>query len=263
METTEKKINSYLVELKCPDRQVTQPDGGKKTVDGEVRKYWYVPWDFPEKVLDRGAYWDYSSDSYLYPTDESGTEVIDDISILNDRLEEIKTSVKPLIDDPSLVKNGDWVETEDNGTKIRVTAFESFPALSAEKTIAYSELDNRAMARIRINGKPLYEAGTMENGMVAWLPDLCDIVVETVVQAFRERGGTTAEIAFDGEILQVRKGETSLTFRLKAKSREDIVVFLRNLGVNNPETVKVEKTEGDKNGVTGVHARVILTDNLD
>ena len=213
-------------------------------------------------MLDCGNYWDYSCDSSLYPTDESGTEIIGDLGMLNDRLEETGMKVGPLIDDPSLAKGGDWVETEDNGTKLRVTAFESFPALSVEKTIAYSDLDNRAMARIRINGKPLYEAGTMENGKTAWLPDLRDVIVGTVVRAFRERGGETAEIAFDGDILQTRKGETSLSFRLKARSREDIVVFLRNLGVNNPETVKVEKTEGDKNGVTGVHTRVILTDNL-
>ena len=259
----EKKIKSYLVELKHPDRQVTQPDGEKKkTIDGKVDKYWYVPGEFPKEVLDYGNYWDYSCNSCLYPTDESGIEVLDSLDVLDDRLEEMGMKVGLLVNDPSLAKGGDWVETDDNGTKLRVTAFESFPALSAEKTIAYSDLDNRAMARIRINGKPLYEAGTMENGKTAWLPDLHDIIVGTVVRAFRERGGATAEIAFDSDILQARKGETSLAFHLKARSREDIVVFLRNLGVNNPETVKVEKTEGDENGVTGVHARVILTDNL-
>lgn len=259
----EKKVKSYLVELKHPDRQVVQPDGETKTIKGETHKYWYVPGDFPEGILDRGHYWDYSCDSCLYPTDESGTEVLDDISMLEDRLEGTSMSARPLINDPSLVKNGDWVETEENGMKLRVTAFESLPTLSAKQTLANSDLDNRAMARIRINGKPLYEAGTMENGTTAWLPDLRDVIVGTVVQVFRKRGGATAEIAFDGDILQARKGETSLAFRLKALSHEDIVTFLRNIGVNNPETVKVEKTEGDETGVVGVHARVILTDNLD
>lgn len=263
METTEKKIKSYLVELKHPDRQVTQPDGGKKTVEGETSKYWYVPGEFPKEILDRGCYWDFSCDSWLYPTDEAGIEVVSDLGMLNDRLDQTSMKVGPLIDDPLLVKNGDWVEIEDDGKKLRVTAFESLPPLSAKQTLANSDLDIRAMARIRINGKPLYEAGTMENGTVAWLPDLRDVIVGTVVKAFRERGGATAEISYDGDILQVSKGETSLPFRLKAKSREGVIEFLRNIGVKNPETVKVEKTEGDENGVTGVHARVVLDDNLD
>ena len=120
----EKKIKSYLVELKRPDRQVTQPDGEKKTIDGEVIKYWYVPGELPEEILDCGHYWDYSLNSCLYPSDEAGTEIIGDLSILNDRLEETNMKVGPLINDPSLAKSGDWVETEDNGTNLRVTAFE-------------------------------------------------------------------------------------------------------------------------------------------
>ena len=40
---------------------------------------------------------------------------------------------------------------------------------------------------------------------------------------------------------------------LKARSKEDLVGFLRNLGVPNPETVKITKTAGDANGVSCVY----------
>lgn len=52
--------------------------------------------------------------------------------------------------------------------------------------------------------------------------------------------------------MTLRSDSAALTFDLKAKSREGLVEFLRNLGVANPETVKVTKTVRDASGIVCV-----------
>ena len=83
---------------------------------------------------------------------------------------------------------------------------------------------------------------------------LFDFVKDAIVSAIYEKGGPTAEVSLhDKYEITVQKGRTGFALDLKAKSKEELVEFLRNLGVPSPETVKITKTVGDANGVSCVY----------
>ena len=250
----EKKVKAVLVELTQNDYKKVV-DGVETVQKGETRKYWYKDEDYAKEVLDYGKYWEACSDSSLWPATPDGVTIVDDPGTLADWL-----GLPGLnLEDAFKLEPGQWIEvTFDNwykgGCRVRMTAFAELPQLSAEQTIKASDLSNTAKARIRINGKPLYAPGTMENGSRAWFPDLYDFVENAIVAAIRAKGGPTAEVSFHDEYgITVQKGKTGFALDLKAKSKESLVEFLRNLGVPNPETVKVTKTVGDANGVSCVY----------
>lgn len=250
----EKKVKTVLVELTQNDYKKVV-DGVETVQKGETRKYWYKDEDYAKEVLDYGKYWEVCSESILCLATPDGVEIASDPVIMSDWLE------LPCLDldEAFELEPGQWIEvTFDNwhqsGCRVRMTAFAELPRLSAEQTIKASDLSNKAKARIRINGKPLYAPGTMENGTRAWFPDLYNFVENAIVEAIREKGGPTAEVSFHDEYgITVQKGKTGFALDLKAKSKESLVEFLRNLGVPNPETVRVTKTVGDANGVSCVY----------
>ena len=250
----EKKVKAVLVELTQNDYKKVV-DGVETVQKGETRKYWYKDEDYAKEVLDYGKYWEACSESSLWLATPDGVTIVDDPSTLADWLELPDLN----LEDAFKLEPGQWIEvTFDNwyqsGCRVRMTAFAELPQLSAEQTIKASDLSNKAKARLRINGKPLYAPGTMENGTRAWFPDLYTFVADAIVVAVRAKGGPTAEVSLhDTYEMQVQKGKTSLALDLKVKSREGLVEFLRNLGVPNPETVKVTKTVGDASGVTCVY----------
>lgn len=260
---SEKKVKAVLVELTQNDYKKVV-DGVETVQKGETRKYWYKDEDYAKEVLDYGMYWEACSESSLWPATPDGVTIVDDACILADWLE------LPDLDliDAFKLEPGQWIEvTFDNwyqsGCRVRMTAFAELPQLSAEQTIKASDLSNTAKARIRINGKPLYAPGTMENGSRAWFPDLYDFVKDAIVSAIYEKGGPTAEVSLhDAYEITTQKGRTGFALDLKAKSKEGLVEFLRNLGVPNPETVKVTKTVGDANGVSSVHTVFIGADSV-
>lgn len=251
---SEKKVKAVLVELTQNDcRKVV--DGVETVQKGETRKYWYRDEDYAKEVLDYGKYWEADSESSLWLATPDGVTVIDYPDTLADWLELPDLSLEEALG----LEPGQWIEvTFDNwngsGCRVRMTAFAELPQLSAEQTVKASDLSNKAKARIRINGKPLYAPGTMEDGTRAWFPDLYDFAKNAIVAAVRAKGGPTAEVSLHDEYeITVQKGKTGFALDLKAKSREGLVEFLRNLGVPNPETVKVTKTVGDANGVSCVY----------
>lgn len=251
---SEKKVKAVLVELMQNDYKKVV-DGVETVQKGETRKYWYRDEDYAKEVLDYGKYWEACSESSLWPATPDGVTIVDDPGTLADWLELPGLGLEEAFE----LEPGQWIErTFDNwngsGCRVRMTAFAELPKLSAEQTVKASDLSHKAMARIRINGKPLYAPGTMENGSRAWFPDLYDFVENAIVAAIRAKGGPTAEVMLRCPIgIEAKAGKTSLEFDLKAKSREGLVEFLRNLGVQNPETVKVMKTVGDANGVSCVY----------
>ena len=259
----EKKVKAVLVELTQNDYKKVV-DGVETVQKGETRKYWYKDEDYAKEVLDYGKYWEACSESSLWLATPDGVTIVDDACILADWLE------LPDLDliDAFKLEPGQWIEvTFDNwhrsGCRVRMTAFAELPQLSAEQTIKASDLSNKAKARIRINGKPLYAPGTMENGSRAWFPDLYDFAENAIVAAIRAKGGPTAEASLhDAYEITTQRGKTSLALDLKAKSKEGLVEFLRNLGVPNPETVKITKTVGDANGVSSVHTVFIGADSV-
>ena len=250
----EKKVKAVLVELTQDDYKKVV-DGVETVQKGETRKYWYKDEDYAKEVLDYGKYWEACSESSLWLATPDGVTIVDDACILADWLE------LPDLDliDAFKLEPGQWIEVtfdgwHQSGCRVRMTAFAELPQLSAEQTIKASDLSNKAKARIRINGKPLYKYGTMENGSRAWIPDLFDFVKNAIVSAIYEKGGPTAEVLLhDKYEITVQKGRTGFALDLRARSKEDLVEFLRNLGVPNPETVKVTKTVGDANGVSCVY----------
>lgn len=261
---SEKKVKAVLVELVQNDvkKVVNETETIQK---GETRRYWYRDEDYENEVLDYGRFWDVCGESTLWLSTPDGVTVIDDSGTLADWLELPGLNLEEALE----LEPGQWIErTFDNwygsGCRVRMTASAELPQLSAEQTVKASDLSHKAMARIRINGKPLYAPGTMENGSRAWFPDLCDFVKDAVVTAIRAKGGPTAEASlYDAHEITVREGRTSLALNLKAKSREGLVEFLRNLGVSNPETVKVMKTVGDANGVSCVYTIFTVADYVE
>lgn len=262
---SDKKVKAVLVELTQNDVMKTV-DGKQVVQKGETRKYWYRAENYPSEVLDFGEYWDVCPDASLWLATPDGVTVMDDLSTLGDWLEIYDTSIAS---EALELEPGQWVEREcpdwySSGCRVRATAYAELPPLSAEQTVrASADLSHNAMTRIRINGKPLYAPGTMESGTQAWFPDLYDLVVNAIVSAVRAKGGTTVEVALHGTRIEAKKDKTFLAFDLKAKSREGLVEFLRNLGVTNPETVKVTKTVGDATGVTCVYTLFTGADHVD
>lgn len=250
----EKKVKAVLVELTQND--IKRMVNGEEVVQkGETRKYWHRTEDYPSEVLDYGKFWEVCADSCLWPATPDGVTVMDDLSTLGDWLE---LSDMSIVSEARRLEPGQWVEREysnwySTGCRVRATAYAELPPLSAEQTVKASDLSHRAMTRIKVNGKPLYAYGTMESGVQAWFPDLFGFVSDAIVAAVRAKGGTTAEVALHGSRIEAQNGKTLLVLDLKARSREGLVEFLRNLGVANPETVKVTQTVGDANGVTCVY----------
>lgn len=251
---SDKKVKAVLVELTQND--IRKMVNGEEVVQkGETRKYWYQAEGYPSEVLDNGKYWDVCGVSCLCPATPGGVTVVDDLSTIGDWLELSDMSIAR---EALELEPGQWVEREysdwySTGCRVRATAYAELPPLSAEQTIKMSDLSHKAMTRIKVNGKTLYAPGTMESGVQAWFPDLFGFVSAAIVLAVRAKGGPTAEVALHGNRIEAQKDKTLLAFDLKAKSREGLVEFLRNLGVANPETVKVTKTVGDANGVTCVY----------
>lgn len=251
---SEKKVKAVLVELTQNDYKKVV-DGVETVQKGETRKYWYKDEDYAKEVLDYGKYWEACDESSLWPATPDGVTVVDDAGTLANWLELPGLS----LEDAFKLEPGQWIEVtfdgwHRSGCKVRMTAFAELPPLSAEQTVKASDLSNRAKARIRINGKPLYAPGTMEDGTRAWFPDLYNFVENAIVEAIRAKGGPTAEVSiYDAHEITMQKGKMSLALCLKAKSREGLIEFLRNLGVPNPETVKITKTAGDANGVSCVY----------
>lgn len=255
------KIKAVLVELTQNDRTETV-DGVETVKRGGTLKCWYVNDEYPKEILDYGTFWEERDGSVLRPVTTDGVMVLNEVYKLEDRLQLRLIDIKEAL----ALEPGQWIERvyddwNATGCRVRMTAFAELPPLSAERTIMASDLSNRARARIRVNGKPLYAPGTMENGERVWLPDLYDFVVDAVVAAVRAKGGPTADVSLRdvGSITAKRKC-TVIWFDLKAKSREGIVEFLRNLGVPNPEMVKVSKTTGDASGVSCVYATLTCSD---
>lgn len=260
----EKKVKAVLVELMQNDCKKVV-DGVETVQKGETRKYWYRDKDYAKEVLDYGNYWEACSESSLWLATPDGVTIVDDPGILADWLELPGLN----LEDALKLEPGQWIEvTFDNwrdrsGCRVRMTAFAELPQLSAEQTVRASDLSNKAKARIRINGKLLYAPGTMEDGTRAWFPDLYDFAENAIVAAIRAKGGPTAEVSLhDKYEITVQKGRTGFALDLKAKSKEDLVEFLRNLGVPNPETVKITKTIGDAHGVSCVYTTVIGADSV-
>ena len=261
---SEKKVKAVLVELTQNDCKKVV-DGVETVQKGETRKYWYKDEDYAKEVLDYGKYWEACGESILYLATPDGVTVIDDSATLADWLELPGLDLEEAFE----LEPGQWIErTFDNwngsGCRVRMTAFAELPQLSAEQTIRASDLSNTAKARIRINGKPLYAPGTMENGSRAWIPDLCDFVENAIVAAIRAKGGPTAEVSiYDAHEITTQKGKTSLALNLTAKTHGGLIEFLRNLGVPNPGTVKVMKTVGDANGVSCVYTIFTVADYIE
>lgn len=248
----EKKVKAVLVELTQNDYKKVV-DGVETVQKGETRKYWYEDEDYAKEVLDYGKYWEACSGSTLWLATPDGVTIVDDLSTLADWLELPGLN----LEDAFKLEPGQWIEvTFDNwhqsGCRVRMTAFAELPQLSAEQTIKASDLSDKAKTRIRINGKPLYAYGTMKDGDCAWFPDFYDFVTKAIVDRVQEKGGPTAEVKLGSQSMLLRSDSAALTFDLKAKSREGLVEFLRNLGVANPETVKVTKTVGDASGIVCV-----------
>ena len=258
----EKKVKAVLVELFQNDHK----DKDGNVVKGETRRYWCQAEQYPVEVLDYGKYWEACECSFLWPATPDGVIVLTGTSTMYEWLELGETD--DIIDEGLKLEPGQWVEREfpdwyRTGCRVRVTAHGELPPLSAEQTIKASDLSNKAKARIRINGKLLYAPGTMEDGTRAWFPDLYDFVKDAIVSAIYEKGGPTAEVSLhDKYETTVQKGKTGFALDLKAKSKEGLVEFLRNLGVPNPETVKITKTVGDANGVSSVHTTFIGADSV-
>lgn len=249
-----KKVKAVLVELTQNDYKKIV-DGVETVQKGETRKYWYRNSEYAKEVLDYGKYWEACNRSSLLLATPDEVTIVDDANTLIDWLELPDLNHEDAFD----LEPGQWIEvTFDNwhlsGCRVRMTAFAELPQLSAEQTIRASDLSNTAKARIRINGKPLYAPGTMENGSRAWFPDLYDFAENAIVAAIRAKGGPTAEVSiYDAHEITMQKGKMSLALYLKAKSHGGLIEFLRNLGVPNPGTVKVMKTVGDENGVSCVY----------
>lgn len=260
---SEKKVKAVLVELTQNDCKKVV-DGVETVQKGETRKYWYKDEDYAKEVLDYGKYWEACGESILCLATPDGVEITSGLDILEDWLELPRLD----LDEAFELEPGQWIEKtfdcwHQSGCRVRMTAFAELPQLSAEQTIKASDLSNKAKARIRINGKPLYAPGTMEDGTRAWFPDLYTFVSDAIVAAVRAKGGPTAEVSLhDKYEITVQKERTGFALDLKAKSKEGLVEFLRNLGVPNPETVKITKTVGDANGVSSVHTVFIGADSV-
>lgn len=260
---SEKKVKAVLVELTQNDYKKVV-DGVETVQKGETRKYWYKDEDYAKEVLDYGKYWEACGESSLWLATPDGVTIVDDAVTLADWLELPDLNLAEALG----LEPGQWIEVTfddwyQSGCRVRMTAFAELPQLSAEQTVKASDLSNKAKARIRINGKPLYAPGTMEDGTRAWFPDLYDFAENAIVAAVRAKGGPTAEVSiYDAHEIMMQKGKMSLALYLKAKSREGLVEFLRNLGVPNPETVKVTKTVGDANGVSCVYTTFIGADSV-
>ena len=259
-----KKVKAVLVELTQNDCKKIV-DGVETVQKGETRKYWYRNSAYANEVLDYGKYWEVCNESSLWLATPDGVTIVNDANTLIDWLELPGLNLEEAFD----LEPGQWIEvTFDDwhlsGCRVRMTAFAELPQLSAEQTIRASDLSNTAKARIRINGKPLYAPGTMENGSRAWIPDLCDFVENAIVAAIRAKGGPTAEVSiYDAHEITTQKGKTSLALNLTAKTHGGLIEFLRNLGVPNPETVKVMKTVGDANGVSCVYTIFTIADYIE
>lgn len=255
------KIKAVLVEAVQNDLKETVD--GKETVrKGERRRYWYHRTNYPKDVLDCGAFYEVSPDSSLWPTTPDGVEVHCDAGTLNDFLDLRGVYVPDLIDEALCLNDGEWIERYFDDWRVRVTAREELPPLSAEKTVANSDLTDIAKTRIRINGKQLYLPGTLDRGTRMWFPDLAPFVHDAVVTAVQAKGGNMAKVSLDVLPLVIGGGGTLLSLRIEAGTFEDLVVFLRNVGVVNPETVKIVRTTGDGDGVKSFRAVLQCVDNL-
>lgn len=256
------KIKAVLVEAVQSDLKETI--NGKETVrKGGRRSYWYAQDYYPRDVLDYGDYDEVAPDSILCPATADGVEVQFDKGMINDLVDIREVNVAELIDEALGLNDGEWIEKYFSDWRIRVTAREELPPLSAEKTVAYSDLSDAAKARIRINGKPLYLPGTLKRGTSVWLPDLSTFILDAVATAMQAKGRYMAKVSVVDDPLVVRRGETGIRFNVEAPTFENLVSFLRNIGVVNPETVNVVRKTGDGDEIKSFRAVIHCVDNLD
>ena len=258
------KVKAYLCELIQEDVKHIDENGVETIKKGEHRKIWFKTADYGPEQLDYGKYWENDDTSCLNVVAEGNVEIVDDAGTLSDRLEMGFDKDFPWPKEP-----GEWVELPGKCVAgyagrwtLKVTAFAELPKISREDTVSWSDLSKYAKSRICINGEPLYRAGTLESGVQAWFPNLANFIVGAVEDKLQAKGGPTATVSLHGGKFSVSDGGTMLVLDLKAKSKEGLVEFLRGIGVCNPETVKVMKTEGNAEGVTCVYTMLTGTDYL-
>jgi hypothetical protein len=153
---------------------------------------------------------------------------------------------------------------------VRVSGMAKVPEISADKTIAASDLSDAQKHEIKINGKPLFGNGDVQSGGLVMLrDDLCSMIDE---MWSRYIGNRLVKMGFDPSGYSVhvvdRPSAVSTTREVEIKASGKVLEnVLRALGCNDPSKVKIQHYEGTVDGDrmenTVCFVRLVIMDHLD
>ena len=261
MEDTKKKCRFYritLTALKPVDRETGKRPEGRDTV---VDMYAYDG-NLPEAYVDFGDYWeeDRNGDCYLNLYADDGKE----LACLSTAFDYLSDNGFRDVTVPEVGELGGgrrWFEVQKPGSadelRLRVELLDEPPRISAEKTLGASELTVMAQHRVKIGGIPLFRDGDVHEG-AALRTDLEGIVNEM----WHERIKETCGVDVDVTVVSSTPG-TNRIFTITARSRGDMHMALRALGVEQPEKIVPAVEYGVGDNVTAVVAKVTLASRIE
>lgn len=261
MEETKKECRFYRITLTAlkpfDEKTGVRPEGRDVVLD----MYAYGG-NLPEAYVDFGDYWeeDRHGDCYLNLYADDGKE----LACLSTAFDYIgdngfRDVTVPEVD--SLGGDKRWFEVQKPGSadelRLRVELLDEPPKLSAKHTLNASELTVMAQHRVKINGIPLFREGDVHEG-AALRTDLEDIVNEMWHGRIKETCGVDVNVT----VVSSTPG-TNRIFTITARSRGDMHMALRALGVEQPEKIVPAVEYGVGDNVTAVVAKVTLASRIE
>lgn len=273
MSNEDKKAKAVLVQIFAVDKEgkiAVGEDGSPKTIGTE-----YAFFGKLEKV-DYGNYGDFNNgDGFVQLATCDGTHV----SWYTDITESMGISGakwKELVFDSGVkIETGRFVEWAQDSCNdsvqciVRVSGMAKVPEISAEKTIASSDLSDAQKHEIKINGKPLFGNGDVQSGGLVMLRDDLSSMIDEMWS--RHIGNRLVKMGIDpyGYSVHVvdRPSADSMTREVEIKAAGKVLEnVLTALGCSDPSKVRIQHSEGTVDGdrmENTVHfARLVITDRL-
>lgn len=216
----------------------------------------------PEDYVDYGDYWEEDGDGYLELRTGEGREVVD----LNRAMEYVDDygfrDAKVPRPEEELGADRRWLEVlapfpSSDDRRLRIELLDGLPKLDAGRTRADSELSIMAQHRVKINGIPLFREGDVHVG-AALRTDLEGLVNEMWRGRIKEHCGVDVDVT----VASSTPG-TNRIFTITAKSRGDMHMALRALGVEQPGKIVPAVEYGVGENVTAVVAKVTLASRIE
>lgn len=216
----------------------------------------------PKEIVDEGSYWDCCGDNFLHLSTEDGTTVYEDYDRLCDTfLNNIDVDVDSDWEAIYALPVDGWMELVQKYHKVKFTRIANIPKISAENTIRYSDLTNKAKTLIKLYGIPLLREGEVTARNNVYTPKLLKILAKNCEERIKAEGGVVVEV-MQFEPIHNADGYT-IELTVRAKSIEVLHIALKTLGIVNPSAIELSTTEGEGETIKSVTASLTLNTRLD